>query len=103
MATVRGVPEPLASCSTRTDGHGGDNAASGTSDSLAAQGRSQSSFTSITNRLTISTHLSPERLNETDEIDGTAFQVSISDMFDFQNSGLQGLVNAWSDGGNGTP
>ena len=94
VATVRasGVTEPLASCDASAPGpmvtdevEGG---ASGTSesDSLAAQGPSRSSFTSITNRL-ISTHLSPEDLNETDEMEppGTAFQVTISDMFDFQN------------------
>ena len=95
VATVRGEPDPLASCDASAPGpmvtdevEGGDSAASGTSDSPAAQGPSQSSFTSITNRL-ISTHLSPEDLNETDEMErgtGTAFQVTISDMFDFQNS-----------------
>src|SRR6266576_576789 len=93
VATVVSGVEPLASCDASAsapgpmvsdEAEGDDDAASGTSDSVAAQGPSQS-FTSITNHL-FSTHLSPEDLNETVEMEpGTAFQVSISDMFDFQN------------------
>jgi hypothetical protein len=76
VATVRGVPEPLASCDASPPG---PMVTAMTMQHLEPQTRwrrkDDHSHLSrrITNRLTISTHLSPEHLNETDEMDGTAF------------------------------